>query len=151
MPSTDVAVVLVGIVAVAGAMGRRSTPAVAAVSAALAFDVLWTRSHGSLAVLDAGDRLSGVVLIVGAGLAWRSGRRSTARIGRARPRASYRHADGHLRTLERLADDMAAGDDAGLIILDVARNLVELSRSAGLHLRASAAGADPAPGPGPLG
>jgi hypothetical protein len=127
VPAVDVALVLVGVIAIAGTVGIRITPVLTGLSGALAFDLLWTEPYGSPLIREPADRFSGiVVLLVGAGLAERArrGGRDRARIIRlVRPR-SLRSA--HLLTIGRVASDIAEGDAAGLVVLDIARGLVEL-------------------------
>jgi hypothetical protein len=131
LSAADVAAVLVGVVAVVGAVGVRATPVLAAASAAMAFDMAWAAPDGTLRVRDPADRLSAVVLlVVGATLA-ELGRRRRARWRRPwrRPRL-WRSRDeealDHLHTVGRVAADIAEGDDAGLVLLDVSCALVEL-------------------------
>jgi hypothetical protein len=128
VPSADVAALLVGVVTLAGTMGLRATPIMAAFSAGATFVVFWTEPYGALQVRDPGDRLTGVVLlVVGAVLAefCRARRQRLVRHRRTRFRWT---ADGttQLQTVSRVAADIAGGDDAGLVVLDVARGLVEL-------------------------
>ena len=127
VPSADVAAVLVGVVALAGSVGSRASPVLSALSAAVAFDVLWAEPYGSLQVRDPGDRLTGVVMFVVGTLVASFCRRRHGVLRRwllrRRPR---RGPTQHLDTVSRVAEDIADGDDAGLVVLDVARTLVEV-------------------------
>jgi hypothetical protein len=127
--AADVAAVLVGVVAVAGAtLGTRATPVLAAASAALAFDLLWARPYGTVAVRAPGDLATGaVLLVVGATLA-ELGRRRRPHARRRLRQPMWRprrvvEAE-HLATVGQVAAGIADGDDAGLVVLDVARALV---------------------------
>jgi hypothetical protein len=127
VPQATLAAALLGVVAVVGACGTRPSTLVAAISAALAFDLLWVEPYGSLQVRAPSDRLTGVVLLgVGIGLAELLGRRRRisrpARIDRGRRQV----ASDHLLTIGRVAEDIAEGDPADFVLLDVARSLVEL-------------------------
>lgn len=128
--SADVAALLVGVVAFAGRLGTRLSAVLAAVSAALAFDLLWAEPYGSLDVREPGDRLTGVVLLVVGLLVAEACRRRGARMGRRvalrAPRRWRRGSGEHLRSVGRVAQDIAEGDDAGLVLLDVARALVDV-------------------------
>jgi hypothetical protein len=131
VPVTDVVAVLVGTVAVAGRFGARATPLLAATSAGVAFDLLWVQPYGSLAVHHRGDLLTGVVLfVVGLAVAESSRRHRAARWHTRRMRRALRgrwvEASEHLGTVGRVAADIAEGDDAGLVVLDVARALVDV-------------------------
>jgi hypothetical protein len=131
--SADVATVLVGVAALAGTLGVAATPLLAATSAAASFALLWAEPYGSLQVRQPSDRLASLfVLVVGAvlGLLCRRRQRGTAP---ARPRGSAhgvgqrdQRASMHLQTVGRVAGEIAEGDMAGLVVLDVARSLVEL-------------------------
>jgi hypothetical protein len=151
LPAADVAAVLVGAVALSGRFGARPTPLLAALSAGLAFDLLWVEPYGSLVVRNPGDRLTGLVLFaVGLAVAEPSRRHRAARWQTRRLRRMLRsrraEAVEHLGTVERVAADIAEGDDAGLVVLDVARALVDV-----LDLRdCSFEGAPLAPGTCPV-
>jgi hypothetical protein len=129
VPAATIAALLVGVVAVAGSSASAwLAPVLAAASAALAFDLLWARPYGSLALRSPGDRATGVVvLVVGAVLAALLRRRGRWR-GWRRPLWRSRRATEteHLRTVSRVAAGIAEGDDAGLVVLDVARALVDV-------------------------
>jgi hypothetical protein len=134
--SAAIAAVLVGVVALVGPMGSAATPALAGLSGALAYAVLWATPYGSLEIHRPGDRFVGlVVFVVGAGVGvW--GRRRQCRPSEAEPRRRLRTAVrerrersvAHLHTVGRVAGEIADGDTAGLVVLDVARSLVELLR-----------------------
>lgn len=127
VPAADVAVVLVGAIAVAAVVDDQVTPILAALSGALAFDLLWAEPYGSLRIRDPGDRLTGVlVLLVGAAIAESGRRRRTSSI--RVPRSQRRTRNDHVLTLHRVAAEIAEGDAAGLVMLDIARSLVELLR-----------------------
>ncbi len=87
--------------------------------------------YGTLRMHDPADRVTGVVvLVVGVSLA-ELGRRSPARWRRPwrRPqlwRTRDEEVADHLQTVSRVAADIAEGDDAGLVLLDVSCALVEL-------------------------
>jgi Domain of unknown function (DUF4118) len=128
LPSADIAAVLVAVVALLGSNGGRMLPVLAAVSAAVGFDLWWAEPYGTLTLRDPGDRLTGlVVLAVGAVLAafCRRGRRRLRPV-RWRPRPRVGQLD-YWRTVCRVAENVVVGgDDSGLVALDVARTLVEL-------------------------
>lgn len=112
----DVAAALVGAVALAGTLGGRAAPLLAATSAAGAYDLLWTRPYGSLDVRDPGDILTGFLLLVVGFFVAEACRR------KRRPSAT----PDTLRAVSRVAEDIAGGDAAGIVVLDVARSLVDL-------------------------
>jgi hypothetical protein len=130
--NATLAAVLVGVVALAGTLGVAATPLFAGASAALSYAVLWAVPYGSFEVHRPSDRLASIVVfVVGAGLGlW--GRRRTGRSQQpqAQPVVRPRHesAAQHLHTVGRVAGEIADGDVAGLVVLDVARSLVELLR-----------------------
>jgi K+-sensing histidine kinase KdpD len=129
LPAADVAVALVGAIALLGTLGGRLAPALGAISGAVAFDVLWVAPYGSLQIRDPSDRLTGLlVLAVGGGLAERNRRRRRrpARTLRIQLPRSIRSA--HLSTIRRVAGDIAEGDTAGVVVLDIARSLVDVFR-----------------------
>lgn len=132
IPGADVAAVLVGVVALAGTLGSAASPLLAGTSAALSFTVLWAEPYGSVEVHHPHDRLSGLVVLgVGSGLAALGRRRQRQRRPRqpahvVRPRRGS--STQHLHTVGRVAGEIADGDMAGLVVLDVARSLVELLR-----------------------
>jgi hypothetical protein len=125
-----VAVALVGVVALTGTLGVRATPVLAAVSAATAFAVLWAEPYGSIEIRHPGDRVSALlVLVVGSilGLRSRRGRRWFVRHRPLRLRGRRDPvAAAHLQTVGRVAGEIAEGDTAGMVVLDVARSLVEV-------------------------
>jgi hypothetical protein len=129
LPAADVAVALVGVIALAGTVGVRLTPVLSAVSGAVAFDMLWVAPLGSLQIRDQGDRLTGlVVLVVGGGLAERGRRRRRRATRTFRIQLPHAVGSSHLSTIRRVAGDIAEGDTAGLVLLDIARSLVEVLR-----------------------
>lgn len=93
-----VALGLVLVVALVSAAGRPPAGLVAAATTGVAFDVFWTEPYGSIRVLDGGDVLTVVLLVVvGAAveqISWWG----------ARQQASASTRGGYLRTLERAAD-----------------------------------------------
>jgi hypothetical protein len=129
LPAADVAIALVGVIALAGTVGVRHTPALTSLSGAIAFDVLWVAPFGSLQIHDQADRLTGlVVLVVGGGLAERGRRRRRRPARMLRIQLPHAIRSAHLSTLRRVAGDIAEGDTAGLVVLDIARSLVEVLR-----------------------
>jgi hypothetical protein len=129
VPGADVAVVLVGAIALAGTVGVRATPALTALSGAVAFDLLWVSPYGSLQMRGPADRLTGlVVLVVGGGLAERGRRRRRRPPRTVRIQLPGAIRSTHLSTIRRVAGDIAEGDTAGLVVLDIARSLVDVFR-----------------------
>jgi hypothetical protein len=129
----NLAAILVGVVALAGTLGAAPTPVLAGASGALAFSVLWSEPYGSIEVQHPGDRISGaVVFLVGTGLAVFGRRRQRHRTWRRRPwpslRRRPRHAHVQAEHLGRVAAEIADGDTGGLVVLDVARSLVDVLR-----------------------
>jgi hypothetical protein len=133
--NADAALVIVAAVALAGVSGRRLTSVVGAVGGAVTFAVLWATPEGVPRV-DRGADLVAAVMILAVGVLLtelvRRGREDAvpppARrhrwwpVGFRRPRLPL----GPLRSVGRVAQEVADGDDAEFILLDVARTLVEL-------------------------
>lgn len=129
----NVALVLVAALAVSASGRSWWTPTVAATAGALSYLWLWATPPGSLATDHATDRVtSALVLAVGLlsarlGQRWRAARPLgegitwRARLALRRPRGI-----DCLRSVGRLSEEVACGDSASFIQLDVARTLVEL-------------------------
>jgi len=135
LPSADVAAVLVAAVAVAGTFGAAASPLVAGVAAGLAYSVLWAEPFGSIEVEGGADRLSVVVIVVVGGALGVFCRRlraapgSSAEVRPLRPIVEPRRSTTeHLQTVGRVAGGIADGDMAGLVVLDVARSMVDVLR-----------------------
>jgi hypothetical protein len=118
---------------VAGTLGAAASPVLAGAVAGTAYAVLWAEPYGSVEVHSGEDRLSAlVVFAVGSGLGAFCRRRRTRvaagpEAGAPRPIVEGRRTTtGHLRTVGRVAGEIADGDMAGLVVLDVARSLVEV-------------------------
>ncbi|HEV7760492.1 MAG TPA: DUF4118 domain-containing protein [Acidimicrobiales bacterium] len=132
--NADAALVIVAAVALAGVSGRRLTSVVGAVGGAAAFAVLWATPEGAARV-DRGADLVAAVMILAVGVLLAELVRRNRSAGPApalrsrrwpmvlrRPRLPL----GPLRSVGRVAQEVADGDDAEFILLDVARTLVEL-------------------------
>jgi hypothetical protein len=111
-------------VVVVAAAGRRIPAAVAAVSGALTFDVLYTAPRGSLRIVDAADLVATVVLLaVGIIVA------EVATWGR-RQAATANRTVTDISALRSLAELMARGEDEQIVLITAAFWLRDL-----LHLR----------------
>jgi hypothetical protein len=118
--NANVALVLVVIVLIAGAVGGRAAGALGAVVAALSFDFFHTRPYLSLTI-DSADDVETTLLLLVTGLlagqiAW------SAR--RAREAAS--HGRGELGRLTRIAHLIAGGDNTAEVILAAQGEIVGL-------------------------
>jgi hypothetical protein len=123
-PSADHVLVLVLIVVAIAATRGRQAGAIAAVSSALAFDVIDTRPYGHLRI-DARDDVETTVLLLAVGLM----------VGHlaARERHARRSAaasSGEIRRIYRVAAQAAKGEDPADVILSGQAELLDL-----LHLR----------------
>jgi hypothetical protein len=115
----DVVLVLVVVVLGAALLGGRTTGAVAAVSAALAFDFFQTRPYYSLRV-DSAQDIETVLLLLLVGLA----------IGdlvtrRRRDRAAAASSGAEIQRLHRLTQLAAGGETPGRLIYLVRNELIE--------------------------
>jgi len=134
VPNAAVAAVLVGLVASIGPAAHRWAAVAGGLAAAAAYDLLWTRPYGSFQIHSAGDIATSVTLLVVGVVLSERGRRTVApgRPRRAEPRRRWRRAPAppdavaQLLTISRVAGDIAEGDPAGLVLLDVARGMVDL-------------------------
>jgi K+-sensing histidine kinase KdpD len=115
----DALLVVVVVVAVA-CSGRRLAGAVAAVSAALSFDLFLTRPYGSLRITRSSDLLTAVLLLV-VGL-------TVGELAARGRRARRNAADGYgeLHWLHSLGEMLAAGDEPHLLMLAAAAQLRQL-------------------------
>jgi len=130
----NVALVLVAAVAVSAPGRSWWTPLAAATSGAAAFAVLWAPPTGSPTVDRSSHRVS-IVLVFAVGLVlarlgqrWRPGRLDLLDSATWRVRQALRRPRGLdcLRSVGRLSEEVACGDSASFIRIDVARTLVEL-------------------------
>ena len=129
-----VAAMLVGLLAIAGPPATRWAAGIGAALAALAFDITWTRPYGSIRIHGRADAVTSLaVLVVGLALSERARRdrssvpsRPARPLWRPRRAAAPADATAQLLTIGRVAEDLADGDAAGLVLLDIARGLVDL-------------------------
>jgi Domain of unknown function (DUF4118) len=116
----DGALLLVVVVVAVACSGRRLAAAVAAVSAALSFDLFLTRPYGSLRITRSSDLLTAILLLV-VGL--------TVGELAARGRRARRDAHdgyGELHWLHSLGEMLAAGDEPHLLMMAAAAQLRQL-------------------------
>ncbi|HET6954076.1 MAG TPA: DUF4118 domain-containing protein [Acidimicrobiales bacterium] len=135
VPSGDLVLVIAAAIAVAGSGRVRGAPLAAATTGAVAFTLALTPPPGSAGTDRGVDRLTGLVvfavglLLARLGQRWRTGDRRTA-VPPVAPvsRAERRRARSLdcLRSVGRVAGEVAGGDSASFIQIDVARSLVEL-------------------------
>jgi hypothetical protein len=138
--NANAALVIVAAVALAGVSGRRLTSVVGAVGGAVTFAVLWATPEGVPRVERGADLVAAVMIgAVGVLLAELVRRNRSAEPALAPASASALRSRrwpmvlrrprlplGPLRSVGRVAQEVADGDDAEFILLDVARTLVEL-------------------------
>ncbi len=120
--NTNIALVLVSVVVAAAATGGRLAGALAAVSAALSFDVFFTRPFGSVTITRRADVETAVLLLmVGLIVGELSARNSRHRV----------HADessGDIARLHAVADMVSKGADPEQVIIAVRNELQNLLR-----------------------
>jgi hypothetical protein len=119
-PNIDVALALVVVVMALGLSGRRSVVVVAAGTAALAFEYFDTRPFQQLAIARSPDVLTTVVL---AAVGLLTGE-CVVRLARQRASILSRAAD--MRRVRTASDLVASGQEAVLIVQQVARELERL-------------------------
>lgn len=124
LPNTDVALVLVVVVAGVGFLGGREAVAVGAVGSGLSFDLLHTTPYGQLAIHSGRDVLTTAFLVL-AGILMGE---VAFRLGRYRRRAEA-EADAFALVTDA-AGLVALGSEVGLVIEALATEL-----SSGLSLR----------------
>jgi hypothetical protein len=136
-PAGDLTPVIVAAIVLAGSGRSRWAPPAAAAAGALTFALAWAPPVGSPAIASGADRVT-VVVIVGVGwlLAhlvrrWRAPARDEPVLVVHQPplsRAERRRARALdcLRSVGRVAGEVAGGDSASFIQIDVARSLVDL-------------------------
>jgi hypothetical protein len=137
--NANAAMVIVAAVALVGVSGRRLTSVIGAAGGALTFALVWAPPEGSLRVDRGTDLVTSVVILMVAVLLAelvRWGRAADGpralRVRWARPRLlqwrPWRRQPplDPIRSVGRVAQEVADGDDAEFILLDVARTLVEL-------------------------
>jgi hypothetical protein len=124
LPDTDLALVLVVVVAGVSFLGGRPAYGIGALGAGLSFDLLHTPPYGELAIRSGKDVLTTAFLVV-AGLIMGE---VTLRLGRYRRRAEA-EADAFALVTEA-AGLVATGEEAGLVIQALATELMT-----GLRLR----------------
>jgi hypothetical protein len=117
VPNTHVALVLVLVIVAVAALGNRTAGVVAAVSAGLWFDVLWTQPYGLLAMTDPTDVETAVLLLaVGVGVT------ELAQWGR-RQQARGVQREAYLRGVTDAAAALSAGESTSALIERVCTQL----------------------------
>lgn len=139
LPDTDLALVLVVVVAGVGFLGGRPAYVTGAVGAGLSFDLLHTPPYGELAIRSGRDVLTTAFLVV-AGLVMGE---VALRLGRYR-RSAEAEADA-VALLADAAGLVATGGEVGLVVEALSAELV-----AGLRLRDCSFHAGPPPGDAPF-
>ncbi len=125
LPNTDLALVLVVVIAGAGSLGGRPAFALGAVGSGLSFDVLHTTPYGELAIHSGKDVLTTAFLVVAGALMGEV----AFRLGRYRRRAEA-EADAFALVTDA-AGLVATGGESGLVIEALGAEL-----ASGLALRA---------------
>ncbi|HVT76810.1 MAG TPA: DUF4118 domain-containing protein [Acidimicrobiales bacterium] len=134
IPNADVALVLLAVVATAGAVVGRLAGVASAAVAAFAFDVLWTRPFGRLTIRSTQDVITAcVILVVGVSVGEilrptteQRAQKNMLRLQRRRLYKGELVEATHLRAVSRVAEEIVSGDDPGIIVIDIARSIVEV-------------------------
>lgn len=117
---TNIALVLVAVVVAVAAFGGRAAGALAAVSAALSFDVFFTRPYGSLAITHRSDLETAVLLLVVGLIVGELSARST----RHRMNADRSNAD--IARIHAVVEMVSGGASTDEVIVAVRNELRDL-------------------------
>jgi len=122
LPGATVALALAAVVSLLATTGSRLCAAVAAVTAAIGFDVWFTRPYGSLSISTSQDiETTGLLLVVGIIVGQLAARnRSHAR--------QAREISADLRLLHAVAEMLADGSPTSAVVSAVAADLVDILR-----------------------
>jgi K+-sensing histidine kinase KdpD len=119
-PSATVALALAVLVSAVAAIGGRLPAAIAAVSAALSFDALYTKPYGSVSISNAGDVETTLLLLVGGLIVGQL----SARNREHRRRVSQ--SGDTLSRIQTIAEMLATGTPANAVVAAIARELQDM-------------------------
>jgi K+-sensing histidine kinase KdpD len=118
--NTNAALILVLVIVAVAAVGSRAAGLVAAISAAVSFDLLLTQPYGRFAINDRSDlETAGLLLAVGVGVT------QLAVWGRRQHALAHRDA-GYLAGIRAAAEAVATGASSGDLIDEVSRQLTNI-------------------------